>query len=204
MEHRLMTPIGEQEIRRLRVGDLVLVDGLVVTLRDAGHKRAIEYLRSGRRLPIDLEGLVLYHMGPVVRMGERGWEIVAAGPTTSARLEAYEPELIKRTGIRLIVGKGGMGAKTAEACRRFGAAYAIYPGGAGALAAEAIEGIEAVEWLDLGIPEAMWVLKVRNFGPLMITIDSTGRNFYEEKRKVVEENMRKAMDLMGRPPPYPE
>jgi fumarate hydratase subunit beta len=102
MEHRLMTPIGEQEIRRLRVGDLVLVDGLVVTLRDAGHKRAIEYLRSGRRLPIDLEGLVLYHMGPVVRMGERGWEIVAAGPTTSARLEAYEPELIKRLALGLL------------------------------------------------------------------------------------------------------
>ncbi|MCF3652979.1 MAG: FumA C-terminus/TtdB family hydratase beta subunit [Aigarchaeota archaeon] len=189
MEYRLRTPISEQEIRRLRVGDLVFMDGLVVTLRDAGHRRAIEYLRSGRRLPIDLAGLVLYHMGPVVRMSEGGWEIVAAGPTTSARLEAYEPELIEKTGVRLIVGKGGMGAKTAEACKRFGAAYAIYPGGAGALAAEAIEEVEMVEWLDLGIPEAMWVLRVRNFGPLMIMIDSTGRNFYEERRRIVEENM---------------
>ena len=189
MEYRLRTPISEQEIRRLRVGDLVFMDGLVVTLRDAGHRRAIEYLRSGRRLPIDLAGLVLYHMGPVVRMSEGGWEIVAAGPTTSARLEAYEPELIEKAGVRLIVGKGGMGAKTAEACKRFGAAYAIYPGGAGALAAEAIEEVEMVEWLDLGIPEAMWVLRVRNFGPLMIMIDSTGRNFYEERRRIVEENM---------------
>ena len=189
MGHRLRTLISEQEIRRLRVGDLVFVDGLVVTLRDAGHRRAIEYLRSGKRLPIDLAGLVLYHMGPVVRMSEGGWKIVAAGPTTSARLEVYEPELIEKAGVRLIVGKGGMGAKTTEACKRFGAAYAIYPGGAGALAAEAIEGVKMVEWLDLGIPEAMWVLRVRNFGPLMIMIDSTGRNFYEERRRIVEENM---------------
>jgi fumarate hydratase subunit beta len=196
MEYRFRTPISEQEIKGLRVGDLVLVDGLVVTLRDAGHRRAIEYLRSGRRLPIDLEGLVLYHMGPVVRMGEGGWEIVAAGPTTSARLEAYEAELIERTGVRLIVGKGGMGAKTAEACRRFGAAYAIYPGGAGALAAEAIEGVEMVEWLDLGIPEAIWVLRVRDFGPLMVTIDSTGRSFYDERRKIIEENMGRAAGLI--------
>jgi fumarate hydratase subunit beta len=196
MGHRLRTLISEQEIRRLRVGDLVFVDGLVVTLRDAGHRRAIEYLRSGKRLPIDLAGLVLYHMGPVVRMSEGGWKIVAAGPTTSARLEVYEPELIEKAGVRLIVGKGGMGAKTTEACKRFGAAYAIYPGGAGALAAEAIEGVKMVEWLDLGIPEAMWVLKVRNFGPLMITIDSTGRNFYEERRRIVEENMGRAAGLM--------
>jgi len=196
MEYRLRTPISEQEIRRLRVGDLVFVDGLLVTLRDAGHRRAIEHLRSGRRLPVDLAGLVLYHMGPVVRMGEGGWEVVSAGPTTSARLEAYEPELVEKTSIRLIIGKGGMGAKTAEACKRFGAAYAIYPGGAGALAAEAIEGVEMVEWLDLGIPEAMWVLRVRNFGPLMIMIDSTGRNFYEERRRIVEENMKRAASLV--------
>lgn len=196
MEYGLRTPISEQEIRGLRVGDLVFVDGLVVTLRDAGHRRAIEYLRSGRRLPIDLAGLVLYHMGPVVRMDEGGWEIVAAGPTTSARLEVYEPELIEKAGIRLIVGKGGMGAKTAEACKGFGAAYAIYPGGAGALATEAIEAVEMVEWLDLGIPEAMWVLRVRNFGPLMIVIDSTGRNFYEERRRIVEENMKRAAGLV--------
>ncbi|MEM4719160.1 MAG: FumA C-terminus/TtdB family hydratase beta subunit [Nitrososphaerota archaeon] len=197
MEYRLRTPIGEQEIRRLRVGDLVIVDGLVVTMRDAGHRRAIEHLRSGGRLPIDFSGLVLYHMGPVVRRAESGWEIVAAGPTTSARLEAYEPELIERTGIRLIVGKGGMGARTAEACMRFGAAYAIYPGGAGALAANAIESVERVEWLDLGIPEAMWVLRVRGFGPLMIAIDPSGRNFYDERRREVEENMKRILEGGG-------
>ncbi len=197
MEYVLRTPISEQEVRMLRVGDLITVDGLVVTLRDAGHKRAIEYLKSGRRLPIDLSGLILYHMGPVVRMGERGWEIVSAGPTTSTRLEQYESDLIKKTGVRLIVGKGGMGAKTAEACKRFGAAYAIYPGGAGALAAEAIESVEKVEWLDLGIPEAMWILRVRGFGPLMITIDSTGRDFYGERRGAIEENMKRMLESGG-------
>lgn len=199
LEYRLRTPIGERDARRLRVGDIVFVDGIVVTMRDAGHRRALELLRSGKSLPVNLSGLVLYHMGPVVRRAGGGWEIVSGGPTTSMRMEAYEPELIERTGVRLIVGKGGMGAGTAEACRRFGAAYAIYPGGAGALAARLIEEVVGVEWLDLGIPEAMWILRVRGFGPLLVAIDSTGENLYEERRREVEDNVRRALELLKPP-----
>jgi len=198
LEYRFRTPIGERDVRRLRVGDVVFVDGVVVSCRDMGHRRCIEYLRRGEKLPVDLSGLVLYHMGPVMRKLEARWVILSAGPTTSARMERYEAELIEKTGVRLIVGKGGMGAKTAEACREFGAAYAIFPGGAGALAAKLVERVERVEWLDLGIPEAMWVLRVRNFGPLMVTIDPTGRNFYEDhKSKLLRENLRKAYSLIG-------
>ncbi|MCD6312307.1 MAG: fumarate hydratase C-terminal domain-containing protein [Thaumarchaeota archaeon] len=197
MEYRFRTPIDERDVRRLRVGDIVFVDGVVVSCRDAGHRRCVEYLRRGEKLPVDLSGLVLYHMGPVVRKLGARWVILSAGPTTSARMEKYEAELIEKAGVRLIVGKGGMGAKTAEACREFGAAYAIFPGGAGALAAKLIERVERVEWLDLGVPEAMWVLRVRDFGPLMIAIDSAGRNFYEDHKKLLKENLRKAYSLIG-------
>lgn len=197
MEYRFRTPIDEKDVRRLRIGDIVFVDGVVVSCRDAGHKRCIEYLRRGEKLPVDLSGLVLYHMGPVARRLDAQWIILSAGPTTSARMERYEAELIERAGIKLIVGKGGMGAKTAEACRRLGAAYAIFPGGAGALAAKLIERVEKVEWLDLGVPEAMWVLRVRDFGPLMIAIDSAGGNLYDDRRKLLKKNLSKAYSLLG-------
>lgn len=141
--------------------------------------------------------MALYHLGPIVRkVGER-WEVVSAGPTTSARMEMYEAEFIEKTGVRIIIGKGGMGSKTAEACKKFGAVYTIFTGGAGALGAKAIEEVERVEWLDLGMPEALWVLRVRDFGPLTVTIDAEGRNFYEEMRKKVTENLKKAYEILG-------
>jgi len=197
LEYHLATPLSEDDVRRLRTRDIVFVDGIIVTCRDAGHRRALEYLRQGKKLPLDLSGLVLYHMGPVVKRTKSGWTIVSAGPTTSARMESYEAEFMEKTGVRIVVGKGGMGKKTAKACERLGAIYAIFPGGAGALAARLIERVERVEWLDLGIPEAMWVLRVRNFGPLMVVIDSTGENFYESRREEVENNLRKVYALIG-------
>ena len=174
----------------------MFVTGRIVSCRDAGHRRALEYLKEGKPLPLDLSGLVLYHVGPVVRkIGDR-WKVLSAGPTTSMRMERYEAEFIEKTGIRIIVGKGGMGDKTAEACRRFGAVYAIFPGGAGALAAKFIEEVEKVEWLDLGIPEAMWIFRVRDFGPLIVTIDSTGENFYRRKAEEVKSNLEKAYEIL--------
>jgi len=196
VNYKLTTPISEEDVRKLKVGDVIYLSGTVVSCRDLGHKRALEYLKRGKKLPLDLTGLALYHVGPIAKRERGKWVIVSAGPTTSARMEAYEAELIERTGLRLIIGKGGMGAKTTEACKRFGAAYAIFPGGAGALAARFIEKVEKVEWMDLGMPEAMWILKVRNFGPLMIAIDSHGRNFYKDRRQVVRENLSKAYSII--------
>ncbi|MHA1594107.1 MAG: FumA C-terminus/TtdB family hydratase beta subunit [Candidatus Baldrarchaeia archaeon] len=187
-EYHLRTPLTEGVIRKLRVGDIVYLSGTVVTARDAAHKRILEYLRSGRRLPIDMNGLALYHCGPLVRKLERGWEVLSAGPTTSARMEDYEHEIIKELGVRMIIGKGGMFEKTAMACREYGAVYCIFTGGAGVLAARAITSIERVEWLDLGVPEALWVLRVEKFGPLFVTIDSTGRNLHQE---IMEKVLRK-------------
>ncbi|MCS7107170.1 MAG: FumA C-terminus/TtdB family hydratase beta subunit [Acidilobaceae archaeon] len=179
MEYRLKTPLGE-EVRELNAGDIVYLTGTVVTMRDAGHRRAAELFARGEGLPVDLRGLALYHAGPVVRKTAEGWEVVVIGPTTSTRMEIYEAEVIERTGLRMIIGKGGMGARTAEACKRHGAVYAVYPGGAAALQAEQIVRVHGVHWLDLGVPDAMWVLEVKELGPLTVVIDSKGRNLYEE------------------------
>ncbi|MEZ0290803.1 MAG: FumA C-terminus/TtdB family hydratase beta subunit [Sulfolobales archaeon] len=192
-EYKLRTPLDEDTIRRLNVGDIVWLSGVIVTARDAAHKRAIEMFSRGERLPIDLKGLAVYHMGPVARRTERGWEIISAGPTTSTRMELYEAEFIERTGVRMIIGKGGMGSKTVEACKKYGAVYTIYPGGVAALAAKAIKRVIDVYWLDLGIPDAMWVLEVEDFGPLTVIIDSKGNNFYDKIYAEVRERLDKTI-----------
>ena len=195
-EYRFTTPIGD-EAKKLRTGDLIYINGTVVTARDAAHRRALEFLNRGEKIPVDLHGLAVYHMGPVVRKVGDGWEVISAGPTTSTRLETYEAEFLEKTGARIIIGKGGMGAKTAEACKRLGTAYAIYTGGAGALAAKSIKKVKGVEWLDLGSPEALWILEVEDFGPLTVIIDSEGRNFYDEVRSRVKVNLAEAYRMMG-------
>jgi fumarate hydratase subunit beta len=197
-EYRFTTPIG-QEVTKLRMGDVLFLTGTVVTARDAGHRRALELLNKGEKLPVDLSGLAVYHMGPIVRKVGDSWKVYSAGPTTSTRLETYEAEFLEKTGIKVIVGKGGMGAKTAEACKRLGAAYAIYTGGAGALAAKSITKVKGVEWLDLGTPEALWILEVEDFGPLTVIIDSEGRNLYEELRAKNKPNLIEAYKMMGVP-----
>ncbi len=184
----LKTPLSDEDVSRLRVGDIVYVTGIMVTARDEAHKKILEVIESGEKLPIDLKGLVLYHCGPVVRKKEDGsWEVVAAGPTTSMRMESVEAEFIEKTGVKMIVGKGGMGQRTAEAMKKHKAVYAVFTGGAGALAADRIKRVVDVYWLDeLGIPEAVWVFEVEEFGPLVVTIDTTGKNYYEEKMKEVK------------------
>ena len=192
-EYHLKTPISESEVRKLRVGDIVYLSGIIVTARDSGHSRALALLERGESLPVDLRGLAVYHCGPVVRKRDGEWEIVAAGPTTSARLEAYEADFIEKTGVRMVIGKGGMGSRTAEACKKFGAVYAIFTGGAAVLASRAMKRVVDVKWLDLGVPEAMWVIEVEEFGPLMVTIDSTGENFYEKMRGEIERRLREVV-----------
>jgi fumarate hydratase subunit beta len=165
-----------------------------VAARDSAHKRMLEYIERGEKLPVDLRGGVIYHVGPVVRKTERGWEVISAGPTTSARMEAFEADIIEKLGVKLVVGKGGMGKRTAEAMKKHVAAYAIFTGGAGVLAAKAIKRVIDVHWLDLGMAEAMWVFEVEDFGPLTVMIDSTGRNFYEDLR---EEARRRVPEILN-------
>ena len=178
---RIELPIENRGVlKEMRVGDTVYITGTVVTLRDLGHRRAVEMLKRGEKIPVDLRGLAVFHAGPIVRRVGEEWKIVSIGPTTSARMDIYVYDLVKLSGVALIVGKGGMGVNARRACREFGAVYVELVGGTAPLITKAIRGVEAVYWLDLGFPEAMWVLRVENLGPAIVTIDTEGRDLHEE------------------------
>ena len=184
MKKVLTTPIKSKDIEELSVGDVVYLDGILVTCRDVAHRRLIEL---NMKLPVDLEGLAIFHAGPIVAKEGDRWQMVSIGPTTSMRMERFEKEFIAETGVKLIVGKGGMGPDTVEGCRTHKALHAVFPGGCAVLAATEVEEIERVEWLDLGMPEALWVSRVKNFGPLIISIDTKGNNLFETNKAKFDE-----------------
>jgi len=193
----MQTPIAEEDVRRLRVGDVLYITGRIYTARDEAHERALKLYQAGKPLPVDFSGSVIFHCGPIVRkIGER-WEIVAAGPTTSTRMEMFEDKFIEAFRVRVIIGKGGMGRRTAEAMKKFGAVYGAFTGGAAVLAANAIKRVSGVEWLDLGMPEALWIMDVERFGPLIVAIDSTGNNLFEHVREEVERNRKRVYAALG-------
>jgi len=198
--YKVKTPISEEEIRKLSVNDVLYVSGMMFTARDQAHKRALEYFNQGKPLPLSLEGLAVFHCGPIVKKKEDRWTIVAAGPTTSTRMEIFEDEFIKNFKVRVVIGKGGMGKRTTEAMAKYGAVYGAFTGGAAILAAKAIKSVKSVEWLDLGMPEAMWILDVEEFGPLAIAIDSHGNNLFEDVRRKVEENKQRIYQKLGLSP----
>jgi fumarate hydratase subunit beta len=193
---KLKTPVSVDEVRKLHVGDTLYVTGTMVLARDEGHMRLLELHEKGEKSPIPLEGMVLYHCGPVVKKNEK-WKVIAAGPTTSTRMELFEDRVIENYGIRVIIGKGGMGEKTTEAMKKHGAVYGAFVGGAAVLAAEAIKEVVGVEWLDLGTPEAFWILDVKEFGPLMVAIDSHGNNIFLDVKKQILENKEKIYKKLG-------
>lgn len=188
----LKTPLRDEDVEQLKLGDIVYLSGTVFTARDEAHAKILELIEKGEPLPMDFRGLALYHCGPVVRKKNGEYEIVAAGPTTSMRMESVEAEFIEKTGVKMVIGKGGMGPKTAEAMKKHKAVYATFTGGAAVLAAAAVKKVKNVYWLEeLGIPEAVWVLEVEEFGPLVVTIDTTGRNYYDEKLTAAREKAEK-------------
>jgi len=194
---KFKTPISEEDVRKLKVNDVLYVSGTIVTARDEAHKKALELHREGKRLPLNLEGLAVFHCGPIVKKEGDRWVVVAAGPTTSTRMDQFEDEFINAFKVRLVIGKGGMGRKTTEAMQKYGAVYGAFTGGAGVLAAKAIKNVKAVEWLqDLGMPEALWVFEVEEFGPLTIAIDSHGNNLFEDVKKKAEEQRLKIYEKL--------
>lgn len=174
---KLKTPISEKEIRNLKVGDTVLLSGVIVTARDEAHKLMIEekpdFIRDV------LKESVIYHCGPVVKQGENGrWSFVSAGPTTSAREEPYQADVVCEYKVRGVIGKGGMGPKTADGLKRCGAVYFHAVGGAGTLIANAVKEVKTVHKLEeFGTPEAFWVIEVEDF-PLVVTMDSHGGSLH--------------------------
>ena len=143
---------------------------------------------------MDLRGNAIFHAGPIVTKEGEDWNMVSIGPTTSMRMERFEKDFIPATGVKVIVGKGGMGADTAQACREHKAIHCVYPGGCAVLAAEQVEAVERVEWIDLGMPEALWVCRVKEFGPLIVSIDAEGRNLFQINRQGFEERKQPSVD----------
>lgn len=195
--YKFKTPISEADVRKLKVNDVLYVTGTIVTARDQAHRRALEYFREGKSLPLNLEGLAVFHCGPVMSKEGDKWIAIAAGPTTSTRMDLFEDEFIKNFKVRVVIGKGGMGKKTTDAMEKHGAIYGAFTGGAAILAAKAIKTVKSVEWLDLGMPEAMWVFEAEEFGPLAVAIDSHGNNLFTDVQKTVEANKQKIYQKLG-------
>jgi fumarate hydratase, class I len=174
-EISLEAPISEEQIRSLKVGDVVLISGRMFTGRDAVHAHLMKH-----EPPVSLQGAVLYHCGPVVRQEEGGnWRVLAAGPTTSIREEPYQAEILKRYGVRVVIGKGGMGAKTLAGLKESGGVYLNAVGGAAQFYAGCIERVDDVSLTEFGTPEAMWHLYVRDF-PAIVTMDSHGNSLHRD------------------------
>jgi fumarate hydratase class I len=176
-ERKISAPISEADIRSLSVGDVVLISGEMYTGRDAVHSYLMKH-----EPPADLTGSVLYHCGPVVMKNNGGYKMTAAGPTTSIREEPYQADIIKRYGVRAVMGKGGMGKRTLEAMKDAGAVYLNAIGGAAQYYARCIEEVIDVNLLEFGVPEAMWHLKVREF-PAIVTMDAHGNSLHADVEK---------------------
>jgi fumarate hydratase class I len=176
---QLASPFGEEKIRALKVGDEVAITGVLFTGRDAVHK----YLHEGGQLPdgVSLRDGILYHCGPVVLQDERGnWKVTAAGPTTSIREEPYQGALIRKFGMRGVIGKGGMGERTLAACKEFGCVYLHAIGGAAQVLAECVKAVRNVYFLEkFGSPEAIWELEVEEF-PAVVTMDAHGNSLHRD------------------------
>jgi fumarate hydratase, class I len=171
----LTTPLSTDDVKKLRAGDVVLLSGTVYTGRDEVHK----YLYKGGDLPFLKDG-VIYHCGPVVVEEGGKYRVLAAGPTTSIREEPYQADIIARYGIKAVIGKGGMGAKTQEACQKYGCVYLHAIGGAAQIYAQTVTDVTGVDLKDkFGSPEAVWHLVVKNL-PAIVTIDSHGRSLHAE------------------------
>ncbi|RLI90180.1 MAG: fumarate hydratase [Candidatus Altiarchaeales archaeon] len=178
------TPIRKAEIIDLNVGDVVYLSGTVVTARDMAHKRAL----IQRKFPCAIEDIPIFHSGPIVERINDEWRIVSIGPTTSSRMNSLEVEFIERFRIKAVVGKGGMDSRVKNAMKNR-AVYLAMTGGCGALYTKYIKKVRDVYWLDLGIPEAVWVLEVEKFGPLIVGIDSKGNSLYEEMENKIRRNL---------------
>ena len=188
MKKILTTPITYDQIKDLNIGDTVYLSGMLATCRDNGHKRVIE--EGAMPEKFEFRDGAIFHAGPIVGEDEDGKNyMVSIGPTTSRRMEPLEAAFIEKTGVRLIIGKGGMMADTARACKEFGAIHCAFPGGCAVVAAREVEEVTDVEWMDFGMPEALWIMKVREFGPLVVSIDTKGNNLFDNNLKLYRERL---------------
>jgi len=176
----LNLPLSKADVLSLCAGDLVSINGRIITGRDKLHKYLLDKKPSKKQIPVNLEGTILYHCGPVVKKASREYEIIASGPTTSMRVEMYEQEIIRTYGIRGVMGKGGMGRQTMLALKEYGCVYLQTIGGAAVYLAEKVKRVAGVWKLEeFGAAEAMWILDIEDF-PAIVTMDTHGRSLHAE------------------------
>ena len=192
----LITPVSAEDLKDIKVGDIVYLDGRMTTCRDVAHRRLVE---EGRELPVDVRNNAIFHAGPIIRPLENDkFEMVSVGPTTSMRMEKFEYEFVKLTGVRVIIGKGGMKENTERACKEFGAIHCVFPAGNAVVAATEVEEIVRAEWRDLGMPETLWNCRVKEFGPLIVSIDTQGNNMFEENKVIFNQKKDKAIEEISK------
>lgn len=192
----LTTPILDEDLIDIHIGDIVYLNGNMTTCRDVAHRRLVE---GGRELPVDVRNNAIFHAGPIIRPLENNlFEMVSIGPTTSMRMEKFEKEFVERTGVKMIIGKGGMGPNTEYACKNYNAIHCVFPAGNAVVAATKVEEIVKAEWTDLGMPETLWNCRVKEFGPLIVSIDIKGRNLFEENKVIFNRRKEKAYEEICR------
>jgi fumarate hydratase subunit beta len=191
-EWHLNVPLKEADIDPLEIGDLVYLTGTLFTARIDAHRR----MAKGEALPFDTDQYnVLFHSGPAVKKVGETYHVCSAGPTGSIPYNFWEAQVIRTHHLRAIVGKGGMSDKVIEAMKEVGCVYLNGIGGeSGAYYATKVKGVKEVFWLDLGLPEALWVLEVEEFGPLWVAIDRKGNNLFVERDRMIEERIRKTYE----------
>ena len=186
----LTTPVSAEDLEGIKIGDIIYLNGSMTTCRDVAHRRVVE---EGREIPVDVRNNAIFHAGPIIRPLENDkFEMVSVGPTTSMRMEKFEYEFTKQTGVRVIVGKGGMGPNTERACKEFGAIHCVFPAGCAVVAATEVERIAEHHWDELGMPETLWCCKVKEFGPLIVSIDANGDNLFEQNKVTFNERKEEA------------
>jgi tartrate/fumarate subfamily iron-sulfur-dependent hydro-lyase beta chain len=183
-------PASAAEVASWRVGDVLSLSGVILTARDLAHRRILEAVERGQALPFDPTGLPIFHCGPLARRDAARWTITGLGPTTSVRMESTTPAIMARFATPFLIGKGGMGPATRAALVERGAAYLAAVGGTGALGARAVAKVLNVTWLEeLGMPDAVWILRLNEYGPLVVTMDSQGRDLHEEVVRAAERTL---------------
>jgi len=201
-EVRLKVPFSEEGINKLNLGDVVYVNGFVFTARDEAHKRVV---REKQEPPSELRKFntnVMFHTGPAVKRENGKWRVCVAGPTTANRMERWIPEMIKRFNLRGILSKGLLGDITSKACAKYGCVFLTSLGGeSAAMYSSGIRPFaEAVFWIDLGAPEAIWVLRVENFGPWIVAIDARGNNLFGPITNQIKNQIPQAYAKLGSAP----
>lgn len=190
----LNTPLSKEDVLNLKVGDMVLISGQIVTGRDKIHKFLVHERPDKKDIPFELHGGIIYHCGPIIKKVDDAYKLIAAGPTTSMRVEMYEADVIKTYGIRGIIGKGGMGNKTLDAMKEYGCVYLHTISGAAAYLADRIKNVrDGWKIEEFGAPEAMWLLEVEDF-PAIVTMDARGNSLHRDIEKI---SLKRLKEIIG-------